>query len=131
MIDQITDMLIRIKNGQNKKLKSVVLYTPLSKLCIELLKILQKEGYINGFSIKKKQPLSVEVYLKYTLSGEPVIDKISRISKPSHRIYVNAKSLWNLNSGMGIFILSTPMGLMTDLDARVLNHGGEILCSII
>ena len=130
-MDQLTDMIIRIKNGQKHKRSSIILYTPVSKLCIQFLKILQNEGYIEGYNIKKIKPLSVEVYLKYTLSGLPTIKNITRISKPSHRIYVKSKSLWNLNSGIGIFILSTPQGLMTDLDAKIINQGGEVLCSIL
>ncbi len=131
MINQLTDMLTRIKNGQQKGLQSITLYQPVSKLCFQLLKILQREGYISGFSVQSTQPLSIKVKLKYTLSGAPVIYKLNNISKPSRRIYVNAKSLWNLNSGLGVFIISTPMGLMTDLDAKLVNQGGEVLCSIL
>ena len=131
MVDQITDMLVRIKNGQQKKLATVQLYTPVSKIAVQTLKILQREGYIYGYIIKKHKPLQIEVKLKYTLSGTPVISKINRISKPSKRIYVKSTSLWNLNSGTGIFILSTPVGLITDLDAKIINQGGEVLCSVL
>lgn len=131
MIDQVTDMLIRLQNGQRKGLNSIQLAKPTSKLCIHLLDLLQREGYIYSYKINTSKPLSVTVKLKYTLMGEPAITKIVRISKPSKRVYTNTKSLWNLNSGMGIFILSTPKGLMTDLDAKIANQGGEILCSIL
>lgn len=131
MVDQLTDMLVRLKNGQKKRLNSIILRKPASKLCLQLLDILQREGYIYNYSIKQEKPLSIEVKLKYTLLGTPVITEINRISKPSKRVYVNSKSLWNLNSGMGIFIISTPKGLMTDLDAKIINQGGEILCSIL
>lgn len=131
MVDQLTDMLVRLKNGQKRGLNTVMLKKPASKLCLQLLEILQREGYIYSYTIKQNKPLSIEVKLKYTLLGTPVITKINRISKPSKRVYVNSKSLWSLNSGMGIFIISTPKGLMTDLDAKIINQGGEILCSII
>jgi small subunit ribosomal protein S8 len=131
MVDQLTDMLVRLKNGQKRGLNTVMLKRPASKLCLQLLEILQREGYIYSYTIKQNKPLSIEVKLKYTLLGTPVITKINRISKPSKRVYVNSKSLWSLNSGMGIFIISTPKGLMTDLDAKIINQGGEILCSII
>jgi small subunit ribosomal protein S8 len=131
MVDQLTDMLVRLKNGQKKGLNSIVLRKPASKLCLQLLDVLQREGYIYNYSVKQEKPLSIEVKLKYTLLGTPVITEINRISKPSKRVYINSKSLWNLNSGMGIFIISTPKGLMTDLDAKIINQGGEILCSVL
>lgn len=131
MRDQLSDMLARIKNGQKKGLSSVILYKPTSKLCLQVLKILYNEGYIRGFSLKNTKPLTIEVFLKYTAIGIPVINKIQRISKPSRKFYIKIKPLWNLKSGLGIFIISTPQGLMTDTDAKFLNHGGEILCSIL
>ncbi len=131
MKDQLSDMLTRIKNGQKSGLFKIKLFKPTSNLCLEILNILYNEGYIRGYTIKANRPLEVEVFLKYTLTGTPVITKINRISKPSRRIYLSVKSLWNINGGSGIFILSTPKGLMTDKEAKFLNQGGEILCSIL
>ena len=128
MKDQLTDMLCRINNGQQRGLRCVDLHRSTSTLCLQLLRILQREGYINGC---EKNSRTVRVYLKYTPLGNPVISTVRRISKPSNRIYVNMTSLWQLNKGLGVFILSTPRGLMTDLDAKIINHGGEVLCSII
>lgn len=131
MKDQLTDMLTRIKNGQQRRLKKIILLRPTPKLCIELLNLLQVEGYINGYRYVSKSNRHVEVYLKYTLLGDPVVYNITRISKPSNRVYVKAKALWTLNSGLGTFIISTPKGLMTDLDAKIVNQGGELLCSFL
>jgi small subunit ribosomal protein S8 len=131
MTDQISDLITRIRNGQNQKLLKITLYKPTSKFCLNFLNILYNEGYIRGYKILNLKPLTVEVLLKYTAEGEPVIKKITRISKPSRRFYVKIKSLWNVKSGLGIFIISTPKGLMTDLDAKILNQGGEVICSIL
>ena len=80
----------------------------------------------SNFTISK----TIEVLLKYDSFGNPVIKQINRISKPGRRFYSNIKSLWNLNAGLGIFIITTPKGIMTHLDAKILNYGGEIICSI-
>jgi small subunit ribosomal protein S8 len=131
MKDQISDLITRIRNGQQKKLLKIKLYTPTSNFCLQFLTLLYKEGYIRGFKILKNKPLTVEVLLKYTAEGQPTIQEIIRISKPSRRFYIKTKSLWSLKSGLGIFVLSTPKGLMTDLDAKILNQGGEVICSIL
>lgn len=130
MNDQISDMLTRIRNGQKIGLLKINLYTPSSIKCISILNILYKEGFIRGFIINSVNPLTIEVLLKYDSFGNPVIKQINRISKPGRRFYSNIKSLWNLNAGLGIFIITTPKGIMTHLDAKVLNYGGEILCSV-
>lgn len=130
-MDQLSDMLARIKNGQKRGLSKILLYKPTSKLCLQVLKILYSEGYIRGFKLINIKPLTIEIFLKYTATGEPTIKKLQRISKPSRRFYIKIKPLWNLKSGLGIFIISTPQGLMTDSDAKILNQGGEILCSVL
>lgn len=130
MTDQISDMLTRIRNGQRSGLYKISLYKPSSIFCIKILNILYKEGYIRGFSIKDLTSLHIEVFLKYDNFGNPSIKQINRISKPSRRFYSNIKTLWNIKSGLGIFILSTPKGVMTHMDAKILNYGGEIICSV-
>ena len=130
MVDQISDMLTRIRNGQRAGLLKIQLYTPSSIVCLKILNVLYKEGFIRGFNIKLKNPLIIEVFLKYDTFGNPIIKQITRISKPGNRKYTNIKMLWNIKSGLGIFILSTPKGIMTHFDAKILNYGGEILCSI-
>lgn len=131
MNDQISDLITRLRNGQNRKLLTITLYKPTSKYCLHFLDILYNEGYIRGYKILESKPLHIMVYLKYTADGSPAISEIKRISKPSRRFYVKIKSLWNVKSGLGIFILSTPKGLMTDLDAKILNQGGEVICSVL
>lgn len=130
MNDQISDMLTRIRNGQRAGLAKISLYKPSSKICLKILNVLYKEGYIRGFTLTSQNPLTIEVLLKYDNFGNPTIKQISRISKPSRRFYTNIKLLWNLKAGLGIFILSTPKGVMSHLDAKILNTGGEVICSI-
>lgn len=133
MLDLISDTLTRIKNAQNVRCKSVLLHKPLSKFCMNILNILYKEGFIRGFHLitsDKNNIVRVKVLLKYDSSGQPTIKQIKRISKPGRRFYIPIKSLWKINNGIGILILSTPKGLMTDEDARLLNVGGEVLCKI-
>lgn len=133
MLDLVSDTLTRIKNAQNVRCKEIILYKPISKLCIEILNILYKEGYIRGFNIvtsDNNNILSVKVLLKYDFSEQPMIKQIKRISKPGRRFYIPIKSLWKVNNGIGILILSTSKGLMTDEEARILNVGGEVLCKI-
>ena len=132
MIDNISDMLARIKNGQQTKLFEINLFSPTPKICLKILNILYKEGFIRGFkTVYIDNKLYVKVLLKYTLDGNPTITKILRISKPGCRIYTPIKSLWKINSGSGIFILSTNNGVLTDEDARNLNVGGEVICYVI
>jgi len=130
MTDQISDMLTRIRNGQKAGLSKITLFKPSSKVCLKILNVLYKEGYIRGFTVISQYPLTIEVLLKYDNFGNPTIKKIARVSKPSRRFYTNIKLLWNLKAGLGIFILSTPKGIMSHLDAKILNTGGEVICSI-
>jgi len=123
-------MLTRIRNGQRSGASKIILYKPTTKLCLKILKILYKEGYIRGFRILKINPLNIEVLLKYDNFGQPCIKQIKRISKSKQRIYSNVNTLWNIKAGLGIFILMTPRGLMTHIDAKIANYGGEVICSV-
>jgi len=128
MKDNISDMITRIRNGQKAKLKEILLFWPTPKICIRILNILKTEGFIRGYSktiINNKE--FVSVLLKYTEYEEPCIRKIERISTPGKRIFVKSKSFWKVNTGRGIFIISTPYGLCTDNKSRFFNYGGEIL----
>ncbi len=126
--DPIGDMIARIKNAQLRNHKVVEL--PSSNFKISISEILKNEGYIKDYKInedKKKPVLSIN--LKYH-SGNPVISTIERISKPGRRIFSSAESLPKINNGLGIAIISTPKGVMTDLDARKQKIGGEIICKV-
>lgn len=129
----ISDMLIRIKNGSKAKRKQIILHPLSSKTCYKILEILRDEGYIWGFEVKynfETKRYEIVVFLKYNSIGVPVIQEISIISKFSRRFFCNTKSLWKAKSNMGISILSTPKGILTDRDARLLNTGGEVICYI-
>jgi len=128
LTDPIGDMLARIKNSQLRNHKKVEM--PSSNFKIKIADVLKNEGYINGFNIDKndnKQVLIID--LKYH-SGSPVISVIERISKPGRRIFSSAQSLPKINNGLGIAIISTPKGVMTDIDARKQKVGGEIICKV-
>lgn len=122
--DPVADTLIRIKNGYLVGKQTVS--TRYSKLVHELCKVLEKEGFISG-STKKDQVLEVSLLYK---ERKPVLTDVKRISKPSLRIYKGVRSLPSVLNGLGIAIISTPKGLMTDKQARKLNVGGEILAYI-
>ena len=124
--DPIGDMIARVKNAQARKHKKVEL--PSSKFKSKIADILKNEGFIKDFKVsteEKKNILSLE--LKYH-SGNPVISNFERVSKPGRRIFSSADSLPKINNGLGIAILSTPKGVMTDIDARKQKVGGEIVC---
>ena len=126
--DPIGDMLARIKNSQLRNHKKVEL--PSSNFKSKIADVLKNEGYIinyKGSSDKKKPTLVIE--LKYN-SGNPVISSIQRVSKPGRRIFSSAESLPKINNGLGIAIVSTPKGVMTDIDARKNKIGGEIICKV-
>jgi len=129
MINQLRDMFIRIQNAQLKKYEKIRLYQPTNKNCIRVLEILEKEGFISGFEINKETN-AVFVYLKYTSRGIPAINKITLISKPGRILSVKIRSLWNMQNGVGIYVLSTIQGLMTDEEARQHNLGGVVLFNI-
>ena len=126
--DPIGDMLARIKNAQMRNSKKVLM--PSSKFKTKIADVLKNEGYINGFNVDKndnKQVLIID--LKYN-SGSPVISVIERVSKPGRRVFSSAQSLPKINNGLGIAIISTPKGVMTDIDARKQKVGGEIICKV-
>ncbi len=129
MTDPLGDMLTRIRNAQMRNRSKVS--TPASKLRGRVLDVLKKEGYIRGYSRVEFSggKSEFEIELKY-FDGEPVIKEIKRISKPGRRVYSSVKSLPNVANGLGVSILSTPKGVMSDSEARTENVGGEILCNV-
>ena len=128
-VDPIGDMISRIRNAQMRLLNNVKI--PSSKFREKILSVLKKEGYISDYKLlsdtKNKNNLSVD--LKYN-NGLPVIKEIKRVSKPGRRIYARATSIPKIQNGLGIAIVSTPQGVMSDNEARIKNVGGEIICRV-
>jgi small subunit ribosomal protein S8 len=128
MTDPISDMLTRIRNAHLRNKAKVTV--PPSKLRERVLEVLHKEGYIRGFAVIEKDGKSeIEVELKY-FDGLPAIKEIDRVSKPGRRVYASVETLPSVFNGLGISILSTPKGVMSDSDARAQNVGGEVLCTV-
>ena len=129
MSDPLGDMLTRIRNGQRVGMSSV--RAPASRLRSGVLDVLKREGYIRGFSTSDRPAglAEVEIELKYH-EGTPVIQEISRVSRPGQRVYSKIKELPRYYNGLGIMILSTPRGVMSDQEARAANVGGEVLCRV-
>ena len=128
LTDPIGDMIARIKNAQVRNHKKVDL--PSSKFKIKILDILKAEGFIIDYKISDENNKStIKVDLKYH-SGNPVISTFQRVSKPGRRIFSSAESLPKINNGLGIAIVSTPKGVMTDIDARKQKIGGEVICKV-
>lgn len=127
MQDPISDMLTRIRNGQ--KSNKFLVTMPSSNLKLSISNVLKKEGYIENYDIKGKIKPKLEIILKY-FQGKGVIENIQRISRPGLRIYKNKNNLPKVISGLGIAILSTSKGVITDYQARKLGIGGEIICYI-
>ena len=126
--DPIGDMLARIKNSLLRNHKKVEL--PSSNFKIKIAEVLKNEGYINNYKVSSEDNKSkLEIELKYNY-GSPVISTIQRVSKPGRRIFSSAESLPKINNGLGIAIVSTPKGVMTDIDARKQKIGGEIICKV-
>ena len=126
--DPIGDMIARIKNAQLRNHKIIKL--PSSKFKTKIADVLKNEGYIINYKIvKNDKGSSLEIDLKYNL-GNPVIQVIQRVSKPGRRIFSSAESLPKINNGLGIAIISTPKGVMSDIDARKQKVGGEIICKV-
>ncbi len=126
--DPLGDMLTRIRNGQHAR--KATIKSPASKLRSNVLEVLKREGYIRDYSaegIAAKAEIQIE--LKYH-EGEPVIKEIDRVSKPGRRVYSKVADLPRVYNGLGISILSTPQGIMSDNEARAANVGGEILCRV-
>ncbi len=131
MTDPLGDMLTRIRNGQRAKMDSVV--TPASKLRARVLDVLQREGYIRGYTEvllgRMEEHKGLRIELKY-FEGEPAIRHVARVSKPGRRVYSASKELPRVKSGLGITIVSTPRGVLSDAEARDANVGGEILAEV-
>lgn len=129
MSDPLGDMLTRIRNGQRTGKSKV--RAPASKLRANVLEVLRREGYIRGFRTEAVQTglNEVEIELKYN-DGSPVIQEIARVSRPGRRVYSKIKELPRFYNGLGITILSTPRGVMSDQEARAANVGGEVLCRV-
>lgn len=128
MTDPIADMLTRIRNAQMADKAAVTM--PSSKLKVSIAKVLKDEGYIDDFAVRESGGLSeLDIALKY-YAGRPVIERIERVSKPGLRVYKGANDLPRVMNGLGIAIVSTPKGVMTDRKARAGNVGGEVLCVV-
>ena len=128
MTDPIADMLTRVRNGQSAGKKNVSM--PSSKLKIAIAKVLKEEGYIIEYSTEiNGSHTEMTIELKY-FNGVPVIEKVKRISKPGLRIYKSKDELPNVLGGLGIAIVSTSSGVMTDRSARAIGHGGEVVCTV-
>ena len=129
LMDPIGDMFTRIRNGQMRFLKTIDL--PASNFRLKILEVLKQEGYITNFVLEKKEKnkKNLKVDLKY-YEGHPVIKEIKRISKPGRRVYSKANSIPKIQNGLGLAILSTPKGVMSDNEARKNNLGGEIICRV-
>ncbi|MDM8564167.1 30S ribosomal protein S8 [Candidatus Halobeggiatoa sp. HSG11] len=127
MSDPIADMLTRIRNAQACNFKQVTM--PTSKIKVAIAKLLQEEGYITSFSVNDEVKSVLTIDLKY-YEGKPVINLLKRFSRPGLRIYKKAGELPQVLGGLGIAVISTSKGIMTDRQARNLNQGGEILCLI-
>ena len=128
MSDPIADMLTRIRNAQSVEKPSVVM--PSSKLKVAIAKVLKDEGYIDGFALRgdAARP-ELEIALKY-YAGRPVIERIERVSRPGLRIYRGRDAIPTVMNGLGVAIVTTPKGVMTDRKARATGVGGEVLCYV-
>jgi len=128
MSDPIADMLTRIRNGQAAGKKNVML--PSSKLKVAIAKVLKEEGYIADYSTESNgSHTQMNIKLKY-YDGKPVIEQVKRVSRPGLRIYKSKDELPKVLGGLGIAIVSTSSGVMTDRAARAIGHGGEIICTV-
>ena len=128
MTDPLGDMLTRIRNGQQARKDSIL--TPASKLRANVLDVLQREGYIRGYSEEElagQKGLRIE--LKY-FEGQPAIQHVARVSKPGRRVYSGSRELPRIRNGLGITIVSTPRGVLSDAEARDQNVGGEVLAEV-
>ncbi|GIK26466.1 MAG: 30S ribosomal protein S8 [Rhodocyclales bacterium] len=128
MTDPVADMLTRIRNAQMAQKNSVAM--PSSKLKVAIAAVLKDEGYIDDFAVREAEGKSqLDIALKY-YAGRPVIERIERISRPGLRVYKGSGDLPRVMNGLGIAIVSTPKGVMTDRRARATNVGGEVLCIV-
>ncbi len=129
MSDPLGDMLTRIRNGQRAQKSAIE--SPASRLRSNVLEVLEREGFIRGYSESEMKPgiAELRIELKYH-EGAPVIREIHRVSKPGRRVYSKIKDLPSVYNGLGISILSTPQGVLSDSEARAANVGGEVLCTV-
>jgi small subunit ribosomal protein S8 len=127
MSDPIADMLTRIRNAQSVEKAAVTM--PSSKLKVAIAQVLKDEGYIDGFAIKGDAKAELEIALKY-YAGRPVIERIERVSRPGLRVYKGRHSIPQVQNGLGVAIVTTPQGVMTDRKARASGIGGEVLCYV-
>ena len=129
MTDPLGDMLTRIRNAQSARKTSCV--APASRLRANVLDVLKREGYIRGFASEEVRPgiAQLRIELKYA-EGQPVIKEIHRVSKPGRRVYSKIAELPRVYAGLGVSILSTPRGVLSDAEARAANVGGEVLCRV-
>jgi small subunit ribosomal protein S8 len=127
MSDPIADMLTRIRNAQSVDKTAVTM--PSSKLKVAIAQVLKDEGYIEDYAVKGEQKAELEIALKY-YAGRPVIEHIERVSRPGLRIYRGRHAIPNVMNGLGVAIVTTPKGVMTDRKARAAGIGGEVLCYV-
>ena len=128
LTDPLGDMLTRIRNGQRARKDSVL--SPASKLRVRVLDVLQREGYIRGYAEEEMGPAKgIRIELKY-FEGQPAIKHVARISKPGRRVYSGSQELPRVRNGLGITIVSTPKGVLSDAEAREQNVGGEVLAEV-
>jgi small subunit ribosomal protein S8 len=127
MSDPIADMLTRIRNAQSVEKAAVTM--PSSKLKVAIAQVLKDEGYIDGFAVKGDAKAELEIALKY-YAGRPVIERIERVSRPGLRVYKGRHSIPQVQNGLGVAIVTTPQGVMTDRKARASGIGGEVLCYV-
>lgn len=129
MTDPLGDMLTRIRNGQQARKNTIT--CPNSRLRQNVLEVLKREGFIRGYAPAEVRPgiSEIRVELKYH-EGDPVIRQLNRVSKPGRRIYTGVRDLGRVYNGLGIAILSTPRGVLSDAEAREQNVGGEVLCEV-
>ena len=128
MSDPIADLLTRIRNA--KMVNKATVVVPSSKVKVAIVQVLKDEGYIDGFEVKTEAGKSVlDIALKY-YAGRPVIERIERVSRPGLRVYKGSKTLPQVMNGLGVAIVTTPRGVMTDRKARATGVGGEVLCYV-
>ena len=129
LMDPIGDMFTRIRNGQMRSIATIDV--PASNFRLKILEVLKNEGYISNYYIEQKEnnKKNLKVELKY-YEGNPVIKEIKRVSKPGRRVYSRADSVPRIQNGLGVAILSTPKGVMSDNEARKNNIGGEVICKV-
>ena len=127
MSDPVADMLTRIRNGQHANKASVTM--PSSKQKVAIAKVLESEGYIAGYTISDDSKPQLTIELKY-FEGRPVIAKIQRVSRPGLRIFKNKSELPSVDGGLGVAIISTSKGVMSDRAARAAGEGGEVICTV-